>query len=154
MKTSWKWVLGIVILLVLVAGVFFTTRAMYVSHSARFADVDDFRYQEHHDFERGDKRGQDFDKDKFHGLKDGFNQRLPKYDKWGYGGYGYLPLPFLYISGLLKKLFPLGVLALVAYIAYQQGKRVGAAEMVLAASDAGPETTPQKKTRKTKKSEK
>ena len=43
----------------------------------------------------------------------------------GFGGFGFLGLPFLFAGGLLRLLFPLAVLALIAYFAYQQGKKAG-----------------------------
>jgi hypothetical protein len=53
--------------------------------------------------------------------------RQPMMGGRGFGGFGFLSLPFLFVGGLLRLVFPLAVLALVAYFAYQQGKKAGMA---------------------------
>jgi hypothetical protein len=73
-------------------------------------------------------------------------ERYPRYhmDNWsgrmpmhGYGGQ-YLSSPFgmgfLVLAGFFRLIVPLGILALVAYIFYQMGKRAGAASPAAPAS--------------------
>ena len=104
MKTIWKWVIGVVIGLVIVAGLGFAVLGMKHSRSVRFVVSKDFNY----------------DKSEGYG-----------YDKGGYGGGEYSHHPILILVKLLHKLIPLGVLALAIYLAYQQGKKIGAAEAIV-----------------------
>lgn len=66
--------------------------------------------------------------------------RHPMMDGRGFGGFGFLSLPFLFVGGLLRLVFPLAVLALVAYFAYQQGKRAGMAAVQSVPTPAPEET--------------
>jgi hypothetical protein len=52
---------------------------------------------------------------------------------------------FLFLGGLLHLVFPLAILALVAYLFYQMGKRAGAAASSSSPGPRGPtpDSTPQ-----------
>ena len=129
MSTVWKWVLGILGLLIvvgLIAGAVFMWRYNGFRMMAR-ADAPGY-------FERtappdapGAPRGYE-------------EYRRYHMDQWGGGmpmmGYGYRPSShfgsplgtgFMLVAGLFHLLLPLGVLALVAYVFYRMGKRAGAA---------------------------
>lgn len=130
MKTIWKWVLGIGLVLVAVAAIGFAARGFNVSHAVRFADSDNLPNPIHADAQRNDKRGHGFDYERFRGLKNDFNHRMPRHGNRGFAGFGF--------GGFLHTLFPLGVLVLVAYVAYQQGMRIGAAEALISARKPKP----------------
>jgi hypothetical protein len=144
MSKTWKWILGIVLGLAILAG-------------AGFVAVNSF------DVERVSIRvGPGFDR---HPMMDeyGFGNRAPMEDfrgfrhpmlgGRGFGGYGFVGLPFLFVGGLLRLVFPLAALALVAYFSYQTGKNAG---MKLAQArpepgpvpDAEPAEPPKRKGRK------
>ncbi len=156
MKPIWKWILGVVILLVVITVAGFAARDLFISPTARVERFDDFHPPRAENFDPEGDRLPSFGYDKFHGPRDGFSQRLPMHGNRGFGGpgysgYGYLPLPFLFYGGFVRLLFPLGLVALVAYIAYQQGKKIGAAEALLSAPASKPEAAPKSKSRKAAK---
>ena len=75
-------------------------------------------------------------------------------DNWGWGmpmhgggypgSYGYTPFGtgFMIVAGLLRLLLPLGLLALVAYVFYQMGKRAGGASATAAPVAPRPDVRP------------
>lgn len=118
MSNTFKWVLGIILGLVILAGIgFFAARFFGYGHMSVWG-------------------GSAFDGHPMMGGY-GFGERgfrHPMMGGRGFGGFGFLGLPFFFLGGLLRLLFPLAVVALVAYFAYQQGKRAG----IEASKDARP----------------
>jgi len=53
------------------------------------------------------------------------NFRHPMMGGRGFGAYGFWSMPFFFLGGFLRLLFPLAVLVLVAYFSYQRGKKAG-----------------------------
>jgi hypothetical protein len=130
MSTVWKWVLGILGLLIvvgLIAGAVFMWRNQGFHMSARVSQP------------------WSFDRP-LPPSGPGVPDRYPEYrgyhmDEWGGGmpmmgyGYGYYPhafgplgTGFGLLGGLFHLIVPLGLLALVAYIFYQMGRRAGLAD--------------------------
>jgi hypothetical protein len=145
MSKIWKWILGIAIALVVVGALCFVAWNTFGSMrwSGHMSAYERGYPPMMEEFERGGKNfpGNDFD----HG-------RMPMMDGYSrfhspmMGGYGFMPLPFLVFGGLVRLVFPLGVLALVAYFAYKKGKKDGALE--LQAAGAAETATPPKRGRK------
>lgn len=117
MSKTLKWILGIVLGLVILFGVGFIAANFFgVGHMSLWGGP---AYYGH---PMMDNYG--FDN---RGPIDGFwNFRHPMMGGRGFGIFG---LPFLFVGGLLRLLFPLAVVTLVAYFAYQQGKKAGMAAM-------------------------
>jgi hypothetical protein len=108
MSKTWKWILGIALGLVILAGVGFVAANFFgVGHMSFWGGPAYYG----------------------HPMMDGygFGNREFRQPMMGGRGFGFLSLPFLFVGGLLRLVFPLAVLALVAYFAYQQGKRAGMA---------------------------
>ena len=64
---------------------------------------------------------------------------------WGFGGFMPFGMGFFFLGGLLRLIVPLGVLALVAFLFYQMGKRAGASPVTPPAtvpSAPAPDETP------------
>lgn len=129
MSKTWKWILGIVIVLVVVAAVafaahgFFTPRYMQTGNFNRFdcpmgRNYDDFRHP-------------------MDGYR-GFHHPMV-------GGYGFMTWPFMFFGGFLRLLFPLLVLAGVGYFSYQKGKKDAMAAMAGGASRSAVGDTPTEK---------
>ncbi|MDK1028048.1 MAG: hypothetical protein QGM50_05050 [Anaerolineae bacterium] len=136
MKTIWKWVIGVVIGLVIVAGLGFAVLGMKHSRSVRFVVSKDFNYDKSEGYGYDKPGGYDYDDYDKRSPIDGFDHGFYKYknhgfNKGGYGGGEYSHHPILILVKLLHKLIPLGVLALAIYLAYQQGKKIGAAEAIV-----------------------
>jgi hypothetical protein len=51
--------------------------------------------------------------------------RHPMMGGRGFGGYGLVSLPFFFIGGLLRLVFSLAILGLVAFFSYRAGKNAG-----------------------------
>ena len=129
MSKTWKWILGIVIGLVVVAAVGFFAHGTFESRTVRVERFDNFRPPMADGFERDGKRGPGFAYDHFRSPMGGFNHGMPMYGRRGFGGYGYMPLPFMIFGGLLRLVFPLAVLGAVGYFSYKKGKKDGAMEV-------------------------
>ena len=140
MSKTWKWVIGIVIGLVVLAGVGFVAANYFgFSHMAYFGRT---AYSGHPMMD-----------------ENGFGNRVPMDNFRNFrhpmmGGRGFYPLGgFFFLGGLLRLIFPLGVLALVGYFSYRAGKKAGMntalptpePEPVM---DVEPEETPKKRGRK------
>ncbi|MBN1453885.1 MAG: hypothetical protein JW963_22915 [Anaerolineales bacterium] len=112
MSKTWKWILGIVLGLVILVGVGYLTATFFgygpMSYWGRPAVY-------------GHPMMDDY----------GFGNRTPMDDFRNFrhpmmGGRGFYPFGgFFLLGGLLRLVFPLGVLALVAYFSYQAGKKAG-----------------------------
>jgi len=147
MSKTWRWILGIFVVLVVVAALGFLAWNAYGSMrwSGRIPASERVRPPMMEQFGRGDRNAPWLPDDRWHmpmmGAYDRFHSPM--------GGYWFLPLPLLFFGGLLRLVVPLGVLALVAYVAYQQGKKAGM-QAVLAANapEPKPETSPKSRGRK------
>jgi len=112
MSKTWKWIIGIVLGLVILFGVGFV--------AAQFFGFGHMSY-----YGRGPYSG--------HPMMDdfGFGDRVPRGGYQNFrqpmlGGRGFYPLGGLFfLGGLLRLIFPLGVLALVGYFSYRAGKKAG-----------------------------
>ena len=136
MSKTWKWILGTVIVLVVVAALGFLAWHFY--GSTRVTTLERVRTTRMEEFERGDRTAPRIPYDR------GQMPMMGGYERFHHPmvGYGFTPLPFLFFGGLFRLLVPLGVLALVAYIAYRQGVKAG-----MRASQAPPAPTPEPKGR-------
>jgi hypothetical protein len=145
MSKTGKWIIGIVVVLVVLSAFgFLAWNAYHFTHwSGRMR-----AYERYHPDMREEFEG--FEREEWD------TPRVP-HDRWyesrigGYkrvhgpmGGYGFMPLPLLVFGGLFRMLVPLGVLALVAYVAYQEGKKTG----MKAALEAPPTAPETKKTKR------
>lgn len=105
MSKTWKWILGIVIGLVVLAGVGFVAANYFgFGHMAYYGRTAYFNHpmMDDHGF----------------GTRD-FRQPMM-------GGRGFYPFGgFFFLGGLLRLIFPLGILALVGYFSYRAGKKAG-----------------------------
>jgi len=128
MSKTWKWILGIALGLVILAGVGFV--------AANYFDFGHMRY-----FGRTSYSG--------HPMMDdyGFGNRAPM-DGYHHfrqpmmGGRGFYPLGgFFFLGGLLRLFFPLAILAAVGYFAYRKGKKDGAAQALTSVPEAGSSQT-------------
>jgi hypothetical protein len=71
---------------------------------------------------------------------DGFRDfHRPMMGGRGFGGYGFVGLSFFFFGGFLRLIFPLAVLALVAFFSYRAGKNAG---MRAAQTPPAPEPPP------------
>ena len=126
MSKTWKWILGIVIVLVVVAAVAFAARGFFASHYMLTRNLDRFdgpmgRYDEN--FRLPMKGYRDF--------------RHPMV-----GGYGFMAWPFMFFGGFLRLLFPLLVLVGVGYFSYRKGKKDAMAAAAGKTSKSADEETP------------
>lgn len=123
MKKIWKWILGIVLVLVLIAAVGFAGH-FFADHSHGDAMMSEA-------YGRGEWRMPMQDE---HGPAVHFREPMR-------GGRGFFPYGgFFFLGGLLRLIIPIGVLALVIYLAYRAGKNAG---MVAAGRKSEPQSTPQ-----------
>lgn len=140
MSKTWKWIIGIVIGLVILAGVGFLAANFFgYGHMSFWGRPAYYGHPMMNDY--------------------GFGSRGPiggyqNFHRPMMGGYGFYPLGgFFFLGGFLRLVFPLGVLALVGYFSYQAGKKAGMNTALPApepepAIDAEPEETPKKRGRK------
>jgi len=125
MSKTWKWILGIVLGLIVLAGIGFVVANYFgFGHMAFFGRT----------VYSGHPMMDDY----------GFNNRAPMNGYHNFrqpmmSGRGFFPFGGLFfLGGLLRLFFPLAILAAVGYFAYKRGKRDGAAE----ALPPVPEPTP------------
>jgi hypothetical protein len=116
MSRTWKWILGIVLGLAVIAGLGFVAVSYFgFGHISFFGGP---AYAS-----RPMMNGYGFNN---RGPMEGFRDfRAPLMGRRGFGGYGFIGLPFLFLGGFLRLVIPLGVLALVAFFAYRAGKHAG-----------------------------
>ena len=125
MSRTWKWILGIVLGLVILAGIGFVA-ANYIGfgHIAFFGRTAYSGHPMMDDYGFGNRAPMD----RYH------NFRQPMM-----GGRGFYPLGgFFFLGGLLRLFFPLAVLAAVGYFAYHKGKKDGAAQALAPVPKAEP----------------
>jgi hypothetical protein len=144
MSKTWKWILGITLGLVILVGVGLVAATFFGFGHMSFLG-------------RPVYSGRPMMDDYGFGSRtpmDGFrNFHQPMMGGRRFGGFGFMSLPFLFVGGLLRLVFPLAVLALVAYFSYRAGKKAGmnsvqavpASEPVM---DAEPEGPPKRRGRK------
>ncbi len=124
MSKTLKWILGITLVFVILVGVGFLAANFFgFGHMSFWGGPAYSGHPMMDDYGFGNR-----------GPMGGYqNFRHPMMGGRGFGVFG---LPFLFVGGLLRLLFPLAVLAFVAYFAYQQGKKAGMKEtMVLPAPE-------------------
>ena len=143
MKNIWKWIIGVVIVLVVLAAVGFVASGFFVSRMARVERFESFHPPISENFERGDRRAPGFDYDHFRSPMGGFDRRIPLH------GF-FMPMPFMLFGGFLRLIFPLAVLGAVGYFAYKKGKKDGAAEALSTPVDAVVDSEPEKEKPKKK----
>lgn len=138
MSNTLKWILGILAALIIVgvvaAAVFvwwnhspLTLRSSQALPQANGTTVPNMPY------------GFDYNR-RYH--MDGWGFRGPMMHGGGFarlGGFGVLGIAIFFLGGLLRLIIPIGVLALVAVIFYQMGKRAGSQTTV---PPPGPDKTP------------
>ena len=112
MSKTWKWIIGILIGLVVLAGVGFV--AAYYFGFGHMAFYGRTAYSGHpmmDDYGFGNRAP-------LNGYR---NYRMPMM-----GGRGFYPFGgFFFLGGLLRLVFPLGILALVGFFSYRAGKKAG-----------------------------
>jgi len=112
MSKTWKWILSITLGLVILAGVGFLAANFFgYGHMSFWGRPAYYGHPMMDDYGFGNR-----------GPMGGYqNFRHPMM-----GGRGFYPWGgFFFLGGLLRLIFPLGVLALVAYFSYQAGKKAG-----------------------------
>jgi hypothetical protein len=140
MKNIWKWILGIVIVLVVIAATGFIASGFYVSRSMRVDRFDNFRPPQGEGFDRNDRHGPGLGFDHIPIPRDYHHYNMPKhgyrgFGGHGFGGYGYISWPLMFFGGLLRLFLPLAVLVAVGYFAYKKGKKDGAEEVLASSSE-------------------
>lgn len=127
MKNIWKWILGILLILVVVGGLFAAGYFMWRTHNAAVASAAPFSRSWNGPMMpgRNGNRGQVGPGYGFGPMMGGrgFNRGWGGFLPFGFGG-------FFLLGGLFRLLLPLGFIALVAYLFYQIGKQAGAARAV------------------------
>jgi hypothetical protein len=131
MSRTWKWIIGILIGLVVLAGISFVAANYFgFGHMAYFSRTPYAGHPMMDDY--------------------GFGDRAPRggYQNFRHpmmGGRGFYPFGgFFFLGGLLRLIFPLAILAAVGYFAYRKGKQDGALEVVAVTPQAdSPESEPE-----------
>lgn len=118
MSKTWKWILGIALGLVILAGVGFVAANFFgFGHMTYFGRTAYSGHPMMDDYGFGNRAPMDG----YH------NFRQPMM-----GGRGFYPLGgFFFLGGLLRLFFPLAILVAVGYFAYQKGKKDGAMQAAL-----------------------
>jgi hypothetical protein len=125
MRRVWKWVLGIVLVLVLCAaagGIFFALNGRYLAQVAPITQAEQRRNDA---WSMPMHRG--FDGPIAPYWQRGFGQGM--YPHMGISsGHGFMPFGggFMLLGGLVRLFIPLVIFGLVAFLAYQLGKQTGA----------------------------
>jgi hypothetical protein len=140
MSKTWKWILGIALGLVILVGLGFVAASFFgYGHMSFWGRPAYYAHPMMDDYGFGDRSPLD-------GFRD-FRRPMM-------GGRGFIPFGgFFFLGGLLRLIFPLGVLALVAYFSYRAGKQAGMNAMLATPAsetgmDAEPEEAPKKRGRK------
>ncbi len=152
MSKTWKWILGILAALVIV-GVVVGAVFVWRNHALATMSLRAARPQANVPGapsapngpqlpygQQGPLKPNGLDNDRRYPMG-GWSWRGPMTRDRGFSHFGrFMPfgMGFFFLGGLLRLIVPLGVLALVAYVFYQMGKRAGMAT----ASSAAPPATP------------
>ena len=115
MSKTWKWILGITLGLVILAGIGFAAAYYFgFGHMSFWGRTAYYNHPMMDDYS--------------------FGNRIPRggYQNFRHpmmGGRGFYPFGgFFFLGGILRLVFPLAVLAAVGYFAYRKGKKDGAVE--------------------------
>jgi len=134
MSKTWKWILGIVIGLVVLASIgFMAARYFGFGHMAYFGRTSYSGHPMMEDYGFGNRGPQGGNENFRHPMMGdyGFGNRVPEggYQNFRHpmmGGRGFYPLGgFFFLAGLLRLVFPLAILAAVGYFSYRAGKKAG-----------------------------
>jgi len=143
MKKIWKWILGIVVVLALLVAAGFVIHAF----GGRFMYAQAYNQQVGGFYHNGPMmRSFDGERLPFESNRapmDNFNRRFtPMMNVRAFGGFSPFFGGFMLLGGLFRLVLPLGIVALVAWFAYQQGKKDGMKSVaaVAAAAPAAPAT--------------
>jgi hypothetical protein len=162
MRKFWKWILGILIVLVVVAvvvgGVFLVRNQILLSRSFRAMPYANGQTRPNLQATPNAPGTQNPNGQNGPGMPYGFNNRRYPFGDRGWGGPmmggrgfrgfgGFMPfgMGFFFLGGLLRLILPLGILVLVAFLFYQMGKRAGAlsaASQTPVPSQSAPDETP------------
>ncbi len=116
MKKIWKWILGGLLIVV-----FFIALGYFTYQWGREAAF------------YGHPMTSRFDADSWPSPRDNFDRHpmrmRPGIGPWNINGFAPF-LPFMLFGGLLRLLLPIGILAIITYLAYQKGKADGRATSV------------------------
>ncbi len=149
MSKTWKWILGILAALVIVGAV---AGAVFVWRNHALASVSLRATRPQLNIpgapsaptvpngQQGPIKPYGFGNDRRYPMG-GWGWRGPMMRDRGFSHFGrFMPfgIGFFFLGGLLRLIIPLGVLALVAYVFYQMGRRAGTAT----ASSVAPPATP------------
>ena len=125
MSKTWKWILGIALGLVILAGVGFVAASFFGFGHMSFLGGPAYAGRPMMDGYGFGNRGP----------VDGFRDfRHPMMNGRGFYPFG----GFFFLGGLLRLIIPLAILVAVGYFAYQKGKKDGATETLAASPQAGP----------------
>ena len=141
MKSVWKWILGIVIVLILCAAV--GGGIFAVSHRFALGAVPEIRANQADDYawSMPMHRG-------FVGPDDRYHQRefgpgmVPHMGAWGARGMMPFGGGFMLFGGLIRLFFVLAILGLVGFVAYRLGKQAGGRTTAAPAAAAPPVSPP------------
>lgn len=109
MKNIWKWILGVLVVLLVVSAI---VAVPFILHNTFGADLAPGFDRQSWRMPMHDFGGRGFDR---------FGP--PMMGGRGYSGFSPLFAGFMLLGGLLRLLVPLGIVALIAWLAYQQGKK-------------------------------
>jgi hypothetical protein len=144
MSRTWKWILGILAVLVLV-GIVVGAVFMRQNHMAWW-NPRGFTYSA--PGAPGSQQGQTAPNE-YDGLRryhmDDRAWRMPMMRAGGVQGpyaFGPFGMGFMIFAGLIRLVLPLGVLALVAYLFYRMGRRAGVASATTSPSAPRPDVKP------------
>jgi hypothetical protein len=162
MSKVWKWILGILIVLVVAAvvvgGVFLVRNQILLSRSFRAMPFGNGQTRPNAQATPNVPGTQNPNGQRGPAMPYGFNDRGYPFGQrgfrgpmmggrgfWGFGGFMPFGMGFFFLGGLLRLILPFGVLALVAFLFYQMGKRAGAlsvASQTPVPSQSAPDETP------------
>jgi len=144
MSRTWKWILGVLAAL-LVVGLVVGAVFMWKNHTAWWGQRVMMSYEPNAPgSQQGPAMPYGYDGYRRYHMDD-WAWRMPMLHGRGWAGpAAFTPFGFacLIVAGLVRLAVPLGVLALVAYLFYQMGKRAGAASVTKTPSAPRPDVKP------------
>ncbi len=138
MKNLWKWILGILIGLLVLGAILAAPLVLRGAFGGNFAPA---VYQPGWRVPMHPFDGRDFDRQGWRMPMRPFDGRIfdrfgPMMGERGFSGFTPFFGGLMLLGGLLRLVVPLGILALVAWLAYQQGKKAGMASAPARAASA------------------